>query len=180
MADETDDFESFVAVALPRLVRLGNALTGSPHDAWDLAQETLLRVGARWNHLERSASAERYARTTLVRLNISRWRGLRREVLGGAPDRAEAVLTDQVPRVSAPIQDALMTLGPRQRTTVVLRHLYGLSLREIADEMDCSLGTVKSQLHRAEERLRTHLDATHSPTALSTGAAVVQETHHDT
>ncbi len=179
MAAESADFESFVAVALPRLVRLGNALTGNPHDAWDLAQETLLRVGSSWKRLERSGSAERYARTTLVRLNISRWRQLRREVLGGAPDRAAPILADQVPVLSTPIQQALMSLGPRQRTTVVLRHLYAMSLREIADEMGCSLGTVKSQLSRAEARLRAELETTHSPSALSSAASTGQETDHD-
>jgi RNA polymerase sigma-70 factor (sigma-E family) len=178
MVEDSDDFESFVVAVLPRLVRLGNALTGSPHDAWDLAQETLLRVGGRWKRLERSDSAERYARTTMVRLNISRWRSVRREVLGGAAEQEAPLVIDQVPRVSAPIQDALMRLGRRQRTTVVLRHLYELSLREIADEMDCSLGTVKSQLHRAEAHLREQLTETKESASLSTAARNRME-HHD-
>ena len=152
-----DDFEAVVVGELPRLVRLGHALTGNPNDAWDLAQETLLRVGTHWRQLDRSAAASRYARTTLVRLNVSRWRRIRREVLGELPDRPALEVTEQVPHLSSPIQDALMTLGPRQRTTVVLRHLYDMTLQEIADEMDCSLGTVKSQLSRAEANLRARL-----------------------
>jgi RNA polymerase sigma-70 factor (sigma-E family) len=158
------EFEEFVTGELPRLVRLGHALTGSPHDAWDLAQETLLRVSTHWSRLDRSAAASRYARTTMVRLNVSRWRRLRREVLGRVPDHPVADVVDQLPRVSLPIQQALLTLGPRQRTTVVLRHLYDLSLQEISDEMNCSLGTVKSQLSRAEANLRARL-ATAEPAA---------------
>ena len=110
-----------------------------------------------WRRLNRSGSPSGYARTTLVRLNISRWRRLRREVLGDTPDTPSAAAVDQVPSLSPPIQQALLALGPRQRTTVVLRHLYDLSLAEIAAEMDCWVGTVKSQLSRAEAQLRARL-----------------------
>lgn len=167
MREMDEDYAAFVAVELPGLVRLGHALTGSEHDAWDLAQETLLRVGLHWRRLDRSESPSRYARTTLVRLNISRWRRLRREVLGDTPD---VRLTEpEVQVLSTPLEEALLTLGPRQRTTIVLRHLYDLSLAEIAEEMDCSVGTVKSQLSRAGAQLRARLapaDPSPSPRAL--------------
>lgn len=105
-----------------------------------------------------------------MRPNIGRWRRLRREVLGDAPDEPVADLAEQVPSLSAPIEQALLALGPRQRTTVVLRHLYDLPLAEIALEMDCSVGTVKSQLSRGEAQLRTrlaHHDQLHTPRALT-------------
>ena len=78
-------------------------------------------------------------------------------MLGDTPDTPSAEAVDQVPSLSPPIQQALLALGPRQRTTVVLRHLYDLSLAEIAAEMDCWVGTVKSQLSRAEAQLRARL-----------------------
>lgn len=44
-------FEEFVAAETPRLLRIAFALTGNRHDAWDLVQETLVRVGSRWSRL---------------------------------------------------------------------------------------------------------------------------------
>ncbi|MDP1821695.1 MAG: RNA polymerase sigma factor [Archangium sp.] len=48
---------------------------------------------------------------------------------------------------------ALGRLNPDDRTLVVLRHLEGLELTELADTLDCSLSTLKRRLARAEHRL---------------------------
>jgi len=48
---------------------------------------------------------------------------------------------------------ALERLSPDDRTMVVLRHLEGLELTELADTLDCSLATLKRRLSRAEQRL---------------------------
>ena len=50
-------------------------------------------------------------------------------------------------------------LGPKHRLVVVLHYLNGLNLTEIAEVVDCPVGTVKSRLHYALRRLRTHLAA---------------------
>jgi RNA polymerase sigma-70 factor (ECF subfamily) len=43
------------------------------------------------------------------------------------------------------------------RTTIVLREIQGLSYEEIADMTGVSLGTVKSRIARARQRLQTDL-----------------------
>jgi RNA polymerase sigma factor (sigma-70 family) len=49
---------------------------------------------------------------------------------------------------------ALRRLGPRQRAVVVLRYWLGLTEAEAAAELNCSVGTVKSQASRALATLR--------------------------
>jgi RNA polymerase sigma factor (sigma-70 family) len=49
---------------------------------------------------------------------------------------------------------ALRRLGPRQRSVVVLRYWLGLTEAETAAELNCSVGTVKSQASRALATLR--------------------------
>src|SRR5207247_4039632 len=51
---------------------------------------------------------------------------------------------------------AVDELGPKHRLVVVLHYLNGLNLTEIAEGVDCPIGTVKSRLHYALPRLRTH------------------------
>lgn len=67
------DFELFVETETPRLLRVAYGLTGNPHDAWDLVQEALTRVGLRWWRL-RSQNPGGYAQTVLVRLDVDRHR----------------------------------------------------------------------------------------------------------
>ena len=43
-----DDFAEFAAVQTRPLLGFAHALTANPHDAWDLTQETLARMGERW------------------------------------------------------------------------------------------------------------------------------------
>jgi RNA polymerase sigma-70 factor (sigma-E family) len=147
------DFDEFVAVELPRLLGLARALSRDEHDAWDLVQETLARVGTRWRRLDHGHDTAAYARTVLVRLNIDRLRRLRRE---WPTHRVEDRPTDPAAAdgIDAWLADGLRALTPRQRTVVVLRFAQDLDLATIADQMGCSVGTVKSHLSRGLERLR--------------------------
>ena len=52
------------------------------------------------------------------------------------------------------IQAVLNRLSPDHRTVVVLKDIEGLSQDEIADALNCSVGTVKSRLSRARAHLR--------------------------
>ena len=147
-----EDFRDFVAAQTRPLLGFAHALTANPHDAWDLTQETLVRLGERWGRTRFDEPAA-YARTVMVRLNIDRLRRLRRELplLGRTTESAPV---DVVRETDAWLVDALATLSPRQRTALALRYVEDLDVRTIAERMGCSEGTVKSQLSRGTERLR--------------------------
>jgi RNA polymerase sigma-70 factor (sigma-E family) len=149
-------FADFVVVHQGPLLRLAHALTGDPHDAWDLTQEAFARLGEHWDR-RRPDVPEAWLRTVMVRLNIDRLRRLRRElpVLAGRGDRPDAPV-HHTGEAEGWLVEALATLTPRQRTALALRYVEDLDVRGIADRMGCSEGTVKSQLSRGTERLREH------------------------
>jgi RNA polymerase sigma-70 factor (sigma-E family) len=149
------EFEDFVAAQVRPLLGFAHALTADPHDAWDLTQETLARMGERWGRTAYDAPAA-YARTVMVRLNIDRVRRLRRELLRSTPDPEVAAPVADLDGAESWLVEALATLSPRQRTALALRHVEDLDVRGIAERMGCSEGTVKSQLSRGTERLREH------------------------
>ena len=51
-------------------------------------------------------------------------------------------------------QELLTTLSPEFRLALVLRDIQGYSYQEIAELMECSLGTVKSRINRARNFLK--------------------------
>ncbi|MDD3766584.1 MAG: sigma-70 family RNA polymerase sigma factor [Eubacteriales bacterium] len=55
------------------------------------------------------------------------------------------------------IQKAIYSLPHDQKTVIVMRDIHGLSYDEIADVLNCSLGTVKSRINRARIKLREML-----------------------
>lgn len=152
------DFADFVALQARPLLGFAHALTADPHDAWDLTQETLARMGERWGRTTYDTPAA-YARTVMVRLNIDRVRRLRRELPRAAAGPEVAVPAEDADGMEPWLVEALATLSPRQRTALALRYVDDLDVRGIAERMGCSEGTVKSQLSRGTERLREHARA---------------------
>jgi RNA polymerase sigma-70 factor (ECF subfamily) len=57
----------------------------------------------------------------------------------------------------------LQGLAPRQRDAIVLRHVVGLSYREVGEVLGRPVGTVKSDVHRGLSQLRSILATEDSP-----------------
>lgn len=74
------------------------------------------------------------------------------------------------------LQAALETLSENHRAIILLREVEGLAYEEIAEVMDCHLGTVMSRLHHARKNLQKallpYLEATGNPLADRAGAGV--------
>jgi RNA polymerase sigma factor (sigma-70 family) len=155
MARSREEFAGFVDVQLRPLLGLGYALTGNEHDAWDLVQEALARLGTRWGRRDILDPAA-YVRTIMVRLNIDRLRHLRRELLlPVTPERPGPPVT--VDGIEPWLAKALASLSPAQRTALALRFVEDLDTEQIADRMGCSTGTARSHLSRGIGRLRDHV-----------------------
>jgi RNA polymerase sigma-70 factor (sigma-E family) len=154
-----DDFGEFVRAALPGLLRYGHALAGNPHDAADLVQSVLEKIGSRWTKVIRNTGDPlAYTRRAMANTHISKWRRTRRESLVAEfPDIAAAAQQD--PFENEPLWQALRALPPRQRAVIVLRYYEGLSEGEIAAALGVSAGTVKSQASKAMGTLRLRLAA---------------------
>ena len=60
--------------------------------------------------------------------------------------------------ISTHVRNAMETLSPQQKLVFTLKHYQGLKLREIAEMMGCSEGTVKKHLFIGTERMRKQLE----------------------
>jgi RNA polymerase sigma factor (sigma-70 family) len=158
-----DDWSQVLAELVERrggaLVRYAQLLCGDDAEAQDLVQDALVRTFAtpsgRRADVER---AESYVRRAVLHRYLDgyrrrrRWDALRHLV--GHSERVDHVGLE----TRADVADALRVLGPRQRTTVVLRYFADLPLAAVAEEMGVAVGTVKRHLHDAHARLAPLLD----------------------
>jgi RNA polymerase sigma-70 factor (sigma-E family) len=150
-----DDFESFIRDRTPALVRYGFVLSGNPHDAADLVQESLARLGPRWSRVSSRGDPEGYVRATMARLHISWWRRRRREhSVRSLPERSyiDAGITEAEGDLG--LWRAVAGLPPRQRVVLALRYHEQLTDDEIARLLGISRGTVRSQAARGLDKLR--------------------------
>ncbi|WP_141999787.1 SigE family RNA polymerase sigma factor [Amycolatopsis cihanbeyliensis] len=179
MPGEFTDFGEFVEASLPGLLRYGHALTGNPHDAADLVQTVLEKIGSRWTHVQRKTGDPlAYIRRSMANAHISRWRRVRKENLVAELPESQS-FTPADPFEHEPLWQALRTLPPRQRAVIVLRYYEELSEAEIAESLGVSQGTVKSQASKAIASLRTKLQAEEEPPAAGDTARKGRESEFD-
>ena len=106
-------------------------------------------------------SERAYLRRTVLNLASNHHRSVRRRSDDRLPvavpaDGADVVAIDR--DVASLVVEATRVLPARQRDCVLLHYFEGLTVAEIADELDVSVGSVKTHLHRARPALRDALE----------------------
>jgi RNA polymerase sigma-70 factor (sigma-E family) len=153
--DPPEGFSEFVATRSPRLLRTAYLLCRDWALAEDLLQTALARAWVAWRRI--NGDPEPYVRKIIANTYASWWR--RRWTSEQPTDRLpEPRAGDPDPHARVDDRDevwqALGQLPKRQRAVLVLRYFEDMSEAEIAEALDCSVGTVKSQASRALAKLR--------------------------
>jgi RNA polymerase sigma-70 factor (sigma-E family) len=155
------DFPSFVRANTPALFRSAYLLTRDRSSAEDLVQETFTRLYPQWSRVANAQVPLAYVRRSIVNTFLNTRRGSAgHEVLfadppdrPGAPDLAVGVTDRDLVRA------LLDTLSAKQRAVIVLRFFHDLTDAEIAADLGCRQGTVRSIVSRALAMLREDLRA---------------------
>jgi RNA polymerase sigma-70 factor (ECF subfamily) len=142
-------------------------LTGNDADARDLTQEAFIRVFRAWRSFVPGTSFLSWVYrivTNLYRDELRRKKGRFQEEIpednapqeyAGSRPLAVDPIGDYVERqLSEPLSRSLRKLSTEQRQVIILADIEEYSYQEIADIMGCSIGTVRSRLHRARALLR--------------------------
>ena len=154
-------FEDYVVPEIPYLYDQARRLTGSPSDAEDLVQDTLMRaLGA----IERfdGAHPRAWLMTILRNVNINRARRRTPSADDTDPDtlvalgREPADLADARELAEA-VAEVVDGLPEAFRSVLVAVDGEGLSYADAAVALHLPIGTVMSRLHRARRRLRAGL-----------------------
>ncbi len=170
---EKTAFRELVERYKKRIYYLSLDLTGNHHDAEDLSQEVFIKAYRSLKNFRGDAKFSSWLYRIAVNTCISQSRKksyaamtLQENFEQEASERrsADGESFGQNPEKSAEaglmkknIEAALQQLTPRERSIFVLRHYHDLPLKDIADTLKITLGTVKSLHFRAVKRLRKEL-----------------------
>ena len=137
---------------------------GEHEDAQDVAQEAFVRAHRSLGSFRGDAGFGTwlYRIVTNLSMNRIRQRKARGRFEVRAQDAAGELPGHTRPDVDRPdlaghIERALHELPTLQRAVVMLRHLNGLSTREVSSILNCSEGTVKVHLHRGLKKMKRML-----------------------
>ncbi|MFF8828485.1 RNA polymerase sigma factor [Streptomyces sp. NPDC015131] len=169
------EFDAAFTAAMPRLRHRLLAMTGNPHDADDLLQETYVRLSSRARARTLARQDHPYAYTCAAASNLLRdfWQ---------RPSRREHA-TDRLPerswdggfeaREAAVATTALLrALSPKEAAAVILVDIEGLTHDGAGERLGTHRGTVQRNRMRGLAKLRDALAAYETPpgSVLSTGA----------
>jgi RNA polymerase sigma-70 factor (ECF subfamily) len=168
-------FDALVTKHRGRVYAMIQNMVRNDADAWDLSQDVFLKV---WKALPKFEARAQFS-TWLYRIThnvVYDWMRKRKlETTGELEDSlldgeriaagARATPTQEArpdramenEELRLKIEAALDKISPEHREAIVLREVNGLEYKEIAEVMDCSIGTVMSRLFYARKKLQTLL-----------------------
>jgi len=159
-------WEEIVREHSARVYRLAYRLTGNRQDAEDLTQEVFVRVFRSLSSYT-PGTFEGWLHRITTNLFLDSARRRQRIRFDGLPDDVEDRWAGREPgpelawehqNLDRDVLAALDTLPPDFRAAVVLCDIEGLSYKEIADIMECPVGTVMSRLFRGRRLLEKSLE----------------------
>ena len=173
-------FDALIGMYSAKLYKVAYALLGSRQDAEEVVQDTFLRAYRALPAFRGDSSLETWLHRITVNLarNKFQWNHRRGSGLNvsltasdddgesgtepeqDVPDlRMEPDLVLEQDEIGANIMKALDGLPDNLRETMLLRHVDDMPYEQIAQKLDCKVGTVKSRLSRGREMLRVQLAA---------------------
>lgn len=172
---DRSEFDALVRRCHRQAYNIAYRMAGNHADAEDLTQEAFLRAYRFFDRYNRQMPFENWLYRIISNVFIDELRK-RPKVKSHSLDqplmhgRSDSEIHLEVPDITAdpewrvleaeldePLQRALNQLPVDFRQTVILADVEGLSYEEIAEAMGCSLGTVRSRLHRGRKLLRNRL-----------------------
>jgi RNA polymerase sigma-70 factor, ECF subfamily len=166
-------FHDLVGRYKKKVYYLAYDITGDHHEAEDISQEVFMKIYRSLKTFRRDAKMSSWLHQITVNASIDsiRRKSVRRAKSGSELDNVETeenlvasgahnldpVRSTESIQIQNRITQALQKISPRERVVFVMCHYNGLKLKETAEILDVTLGTVKSLLFSAIKKLRKEI-----------------------
>ncbi|MFI6355977.1 helix-turn-helix domain-containing protein [Streptomyces sp. NPDC050743] len=148
-------FDELYAFCAPALVRQNYLLTGRPEVAREAVERAFQLAWQRWPEVARDRDPGGWVRAAAHDCALSHWHGFRSRYRRPEPPPADPA--------DRALLDALLTLPPVYRRTLVLYDGVGLDLPETAAETEASTPAAANRLAYAREALAAQVPALAEP-----------------
>lgn len=169
---DNDAFRSLVERYSRYVFSVAYRLTGSVEDAEDVVQNAFLKAHRQLSRFEARADFKTWLHRITVNCAIDLIRSRRHREIGHDPADLETGATPANPSEALPGPDRLMLsaeirerlragltqLTPSERAAFTLRHVEGLSIREVASAMGLKTEAAKNSIFRAVRKMRVALE----------------------
>lgn len=166
-------FQEFVDRYKKKIYYIAYDITGDHDDAEDVSQEVFIKVFRSLKTFRRNAKISSWLYQISVNASIDLLRKKSSKPEKSMDDTERADIQENLPGSSTHAQnpersaedliiqnhisEALQKVSPKERSVFVMRHYNELKIREIAEILSISPGTVKALFYRATRKLRKEL-----------------------
>ena len=171
---DTAAFDELVIRYRSRAFSMIYNMVRNEQDAWDVAQDGFVKAWKNIGRFRGQSAFYTWLYRILMNVTID---SLRRKQVEGGTEFDDAIGLQNIepgaattPRgelepatrlgdkeIRARIEEAIARLSPDHRAVIVMREIDGMDYQEIADAMECSLGTVMSRLFYARKKMQIML-----------------------
>ena len=173
-AGDVAAFDRLIVKYRERVYGIVYNMTSNREDAADLTQDAFIKAFQSIHRFGGQSSFFTWLYRIAVNSTLSHLRRVRlraffsleridsdepisKEIIAALTDKVGAERDTYVRELQEKLNDAMQKLSIKHRTVVTLFEIDGLSHQEIAEVMDCSVGTVRSRLHYAKQLLQSEL-----------------------
>ncbi len=173
-AGDVAAFDQLILKYRERVFGIVYNMTSNREDAADLTQDAFIKA---FQSIQRFGAQSSFftwlyriaINSTLSHLRKARLRSffslervnadepVSKEIIDALTDKTGVDRNTFVRELQEKLNDAMQKLSTKHRTVVTLFEIDGLSHQEIAEVMNCSVGTVRSRLHYAKQLLQSEL-----------------------
>ena len=172
MGGDEEAFRGLMERYKGRAYGVALGIVGDPDDAQDVLQDAFVKAWYRLRDFRFGSNFYTWFYRLLVNQAIDRWRKRSRAAtvpldeswLSEGESTPRSTVYPRTPEEMAGNRElvegltrAIRALPEYHRTVILLREVDGLAYEEIAQVLDCSVGTVMSRLHYARAKLREAL-----------------------
>lgn len=167
------DWRDQVVALIPALRAFAWSISRNGSDADDLVQDTLIKAWSHRDKFETGTNLRAWLFTILRNTYYTAVVRRRREVRDEDDQHARSLTaapTQEWGLAIRALQAALDQLPPEHREALILVGAAGLSYEEAAEICGCALGTIKSRVNRARNRLLRVMELDNAADAVSTAS----------